>query len=54
MFDMVMIIFATGVDERKYYVLSSLFCLPVYDLKFSSTHAWKKNKMFKGHFQACK
>lgn len=45
MFDMVVIIFAVGGDERKYYVLSSLFCLPLYDLKFSDTHAQGKKKV---------
>lgn len=55
---MVIIIFSTGGDERKYYVLLCLFCLPLYDLKCGDTHAWKKkiNEMFKGlkHFQAWK
>lgn len=39
---MVIIIFSTGDDERKYYALLCLFCFPLYDLKCGDTHAWKK------------
>lgn len=55
MFDMVIIIFVIGGDERKCYVLLSLFCLPVYDLKCGDTYK-KINKLFKGlkHFQTIK
>lgn len=39
MFDMVIIVFAIGVDERKYYILLSLFCLTLYDLNCGDRHA---------------
>lgn len=52
MFDMVIIIFAIGGDEKKQYVLFSPFCLPLYDLKYDDTHARKEKK--KETFKASK